>query len=518
MIQNKNKSTKLAVSALFIVLIIVGAFIKIPIPGVPFTLQILFTTMAGLMLGGLWGGSSVMIYILMGLIGLPVFTQGGGISYVLQPTFGYIIGFAIGALVCGLMVSKSKKKSLWIYIVASLVNMVIVYVIGVPYFYIIMTFYVGEGVSVNELVIMFFSINTIPDIFKCLLASFLSWKLSKILNNIIAKNTVTNEEISGILKEYKSKILNGEMLNKSELLSLKDVDIDFLAKAANEVRDECMGSAFHTCSIINAKAGKCSEDCKFCSQSSHNNCNVEVYELLPKDKIKAGAITASELGINNYSIVTSGKKTSAEEVAELCDVISEIKQCNNISICGSLGLVDCDSLEKLKMSGMVRYHNNLESSRAHFDDICSTHTYDEKIKTINDCLSVGLKVCSGGIIGMGESFTDRVEMALEIASLGVDSVPLNLYSPIEGTALDSIEEIPYDEFIRAVAMFRFAMPHNYIRIAGGRSLMPDYGERAFKSGANATITGNYLTTKGINANSDKEMIERLGFNVVEETL
>ena len=511
--ENTRKTTKLAVSAVFIVLIIVGAFIKIPIPGIPFTLQILFTTMAGLMLGGLWGGATVAIYLLMGLIGLPVFTTGGGIAYVVQPTFGYLLGFVFGAIACGLIVSKSKKKSIWIYIIASLVNMIIIYIIGVFYFYLIMTFYVGDGVSVKELVIMFFSINTIPDVFKCLLASFLSLKLSKILNKIGAKSVVSSYEIDEILSGYKDKILSGEKLNYDELMSLENIDIDALSLIANDVRKESMGDVFHTCTIINAKSGKCTEDCKFCSQSGHNKCDINEYDLLDTERIKNSAILADNCGIDNYSIVTSGRAISGDDIEKICDTIADIKRTQDINICGSIGLVGYDEFTSLKNSGMVRYHNNLESSREYFEGICSTHSYDEKIESIKDGLRAGIKVCCGGIIGMGESFSDRVNMALEISNLGVDSVPLNLFSPIEGTSINQDENISYDEFIRTIAMFRLAMPNNFIRLAGGRTLMPDQGERAFKSGANATITGDYLTLSGVDVQEDKEMIKRLGFDV-----
>ena len=234
MIENVKKTTKLAISAIFVALITVGAFIKIPIPGIPFTLQVLFTTMAGLMLGGSWGAATVATYTLMGLIGLPVFTVGGGLSYVLQPTFGYILGFIVGAGVCGAIVKASKKKSIYVYIGASLVNMVIIYVLGVVYFYFIMTFYMGEGVSVKELLVMFFSINIIPDTFKCVLASILSLKLGKVVNKICVKSVVTDTDMDEVIEALKEKALQGEALTRDEQIILEKVDLDILCSSAND--------------------------------------------------------------------------------------------------------------------------------------------------------------------------------------------------------------------------------------------------------------------------------------------
>ncbi len=542
MIDNISKTTKLAISAVFVALITVGAFIRIPIPGVPFTLQIVFTTMAGLMLGGMWGGGAVAIYTLMGLIGIPVFTAGGGIMYVMQPTFGYILGFIFGAMACGFIVKKSKSKSIWIYIAASLVNMAIIYVIGVIYFYLIMTFYLAESVSSKELIIMFFSINTVPDIFKCLLASFASIKLGKIISKMGAGNVLNIDDINNNIITLKNKVIEGKKLTKNELMQLEHCDLELLSNAANEIRKQLKGDVFHTCTIINAKSGKCSENCKFCAQSAANNCDIKEYDLLPENDIIDSAKIASNQGINNFSLVTSGRKINNEEIDKICDIIVKIKSTENIDICSSHGLLNYEQLSKLKAHGLDRYHNNLESSKKYFKSLCTTHTYDDKIDTINAAIAAGLKVCSGGIIGLGESFADRVEMAIKISTLAVDSVPLNMYVPVETNGavssdntsekqeINSIENaeetnkdgkeviekkstqaVSYDEFIRAVAMFRFAMPNNYIRLAGGRSLMPDKGERAFLSGANATITGDLLTTAGIDAKTDREMITRLGF-------
>jgi len=534
-----TKSKKLVLTAMMVTLIIIGTYIKIPLPLAPKTLQIMFTTFAGLMLGGLWGGVAVATYIFMGLIGLPVFTAGGGVAYVLHPTFGYLIGFLIGTMACGAIVSRSKTKKLWIYFVACGVNLIISYACGMVYYYLIITFYTGGSVSIETIFISLFLILIGPDIFLCGLSAVVSWKLHPILMNTCRRVVdeedfahialVSNAEYSQnncdqnennlndsslndhVIDELKGKVLAGEMLSRDELLSLQFVGLHKLCESANEIREVFCGSKFHLCTIINARSGSCSEDCRYCAQSSHHNVDIDEYGLLSTDKLLLGASRASEQGVSNFSLVTSGRGLSHIDIDSIASSVSYIRKECDINICGSHGLLSKSDLAKLKSAGVVRYHNNLETSRANFPNICTTHTYDDKIATIKNAIEVGLSVCVGGIIGLGESFEDRVDMALDIAELGVQSVPLNLFTPIDGTPLARVSRVSYEEFLRTIAIFRFAMPSVFIRLAGGRGLMSDKGERAFLSGANATITGDLLTTSGIDTASDIDMLARLGY-------
>lgn len=308
-------------------------------------------------------------------------------------------------------------------------------------------------------------------------------------------------------------IKNGYEINKEEAKELLNYETKDLTKYANEIRKKFLGSEFDLCSIINGKSGRCSENCKFCAQSSHHDTDINIYSLLEEDKFLKDATYHFEKGVKRYSIVTSGKKLDEKDLDNVSKTYKSIKNKVGISICASHGLLNEYELKKLKLSGVERYHNNLETSRNFFKNICTTHTYDEKIETIKAAQNAGLEVCSGGIIGMGESYEDRIDMAFELRALNIKSIPLNVLNKINGTSIDVKEIISEDEFLKTLAIFRFINPKSYIRLAGGRNLLTDYGQLAFKSGANATITGDLLTTCGNNIKSDIKMITNLGFKL-----
>lgn len=318
-----------------------------------------------------------------------------------------------------------------------------------------------------------------------------------------------------LIDRYKEKVKEGYLLEKDDINKLLTAPLESLCDAANEIREYFCGNSFDMCTIINGKSGKCSENCKYCAQSIHFKTTIEEYPLLDKNKILKDAMYNDAKGVLRYSIVTSGKRLSSKDLERLCNSYKLIKENLNISLCASHGLLSYDDFIKLKESGVTRYHNNLETSRKFFPNICTTHSYDDKIETIKAAQKAGLEVCSGGILGLGESMEDRIDMALEIRNLGIKSVPVNVLNPIKGTPLENNKVLSNDEIKRTIAIFRFIIPYGAIRLAGGRGLINDKGMSLFKGGANATITGDMLTTSGICINDDINMIKKLKYKVAK---
>jgi len=312
------------------------------------------------------------------------------------------------------------------------------------------------------------------------------------------------------------KVINGYDINNEDIKILIDTDYTILAKAANEIRLHFNKNNFDMCSIINGKSGKCSENCKFCAQSSHFETLVEEYDLLDSSTIIERAMYNRKKGIKRFSIVTSGRKLDDLDVDKICSTISYLSSNTDIKICGSFGLLNYENYKKLKNAGLIRIHNNLETSRKHFASICTTHTYDDKLQAIEEAMKAGLEVCSGGIIGLGESLEDRINMALAIKKLGIKSVPINILSPIPNTPFENNKILAESEIIQTIALFRFILPDAHIRLAGGRGQLSDYGKALFESGANAAITGDMLTTKGITIDGDKNLVKSLGYEVTYE--
>lgn len=318
--------------------------------------------------------------------------------------------------------------------------------------------------------------------------------------------------------DLKNDILNGKLINKTEAMALVDVDIDLLCSLADEIRQKMCDNKFDLCSIVNGKSGKCSENCKFCAQSSFYDTGAETYPLLPQKDILSLAKYNKEKGVLRYSIVTSGKKLNEKEIDYMCDISENILNTLDVKVCASFGLLTEEEFIKVKKSGIVRIHNNLETSRRNFPNVCTTHTYDDKITAIKNAQKAGLEVCSGGIMGLGETYEDRIDMALDIRDLGVKSVPINMLNAIEGTPFEKNERLTDDDMRRIVAIYRFILPYAAIRLAGGRGLLSDKGKACFKSGANAAISGDMLTTTGITINDDIKMITELGYvaQIIEE--
>lgn len=317
-----------------------------------------------------------------------------------------------------------------------------------------------------------------------------------------------------ISEQLKNKILNGGQISREEAVLLADAPLRELTDAADEIRKKICGSKFDICTIINGKCGRCSEDCKYCAQSIHyhTSCS-ETYPLLNTEQLLEGARYNDARGVLRYSIVTSGRKLSDQEVDQMCRSIRTIRKETSIQVCVSFGLLKEEQFRKLRKAGASRVHCNLESSRRYFPMVCTTHTYDEKIETLKAAKRAGLSICSGGILGLGETMEDRIDMVLTARELGVRSIPMNLLNPIPGTPYEHNRPLTVEEACRCTAIFRFLIPDASIRLAGGRGLMDDQGKACFQSGANAAISGDMLTTAGITVESDMELIKRLGFEV-----
>jgi len=314
----------------------------------------------------------------------------------------------------------------------------------------------------------------------------------------------------------RDKILEeGKGLSLPDALKLEEVkgpDLFLLMAAANQIREAFKGRHVILCSIVNAKSGLCSEDCAFCAQSIHHRTAIETFPLLQPYQILEKAKEAKRLGAHEFSIVTSGKGIKKEkEIQQIIEALTEIKKITSLKRCTSLGILPREYFVALKEGGLEIYHHNLEVSRSFFHNICSTHPFEEDYQTIKEAKEVGLKVCSGGIFGVGESFQQRVELAFTLKELDVDSIPLNFLIPIDGTRFEKYPLLEPLEALKIISLFRFIFPKKNIIVCGGREVvLKDLQSMIFLAGANGMILGHYLTTLGRAAQEDIKMIEALG--------
>lgn len=298
-----------------------------------------------------------------------------------------------------------------------------------------------------------------------------------------------------------------------ELSALTNNTID-LIMCAHKIRNKYKKNNVFTCSIINAKSGFCSEDCAFCAQSAHHKTAIETYSLLGEDELVNTAIRMQEAGATKYSMVTSGFMLKDNEIETIARAASIINKNTDLTICASLGGLTEPMARQLKESGITTYHHNLETARSHFDKICTTHDYDEDVATVQIAQSAGLKVCSGGILGLGESWEQRVELAFTLKELDVDSIPINFLNPIPGTPMETRPLLSPMEALKCIALFRMINPEKDITICGGRErTLRDYQSWIFLAGANGFMIGDYLTTKGRNTAMDIEMIKDMGLRL-----
>jgi biotin synthase len=293
-------------------------------------------------------------------------------------------------------------------------------------------------------------------------------------------------------------------------------ELEALLDRAEAVRRAVHGDEVALCGITNAKSGRCAEDCGFCSQSAHfPEADAPVYPLVPADEIVAQAKAAERAGAREFSIVTSGTRVAKEsELATIEDAVRRLRAETAVEPCASLGLVREPELVRLKAAGLMHYHHNLETARSFFANVCTTHTYDEQLETIRAAKRQGMQLCSGGILGMGETPEQRVELAETIRDLGVDCVPMNFLNPRPGTPMAHVKAITAEECLAAIAVFRLMMPAAHIFVMGGREVNLGASQHLiFRAGANGTMVGNYLTSAGRGPGETVEMVEGQGLRL-----
>lgn len=315
-----------------------------------------------------------------------------------------------------------------------------------------------------------------------------------------------------LIYTLQKRILEGEQLTREEAIKLSQLaDKDTLYKAAGEIRDQKCGRHFDTCSIINARSGRCSENCKWCAQSVVFKTHIAEYELIDEEKCIELALSNAAYGVDKFSFVTSGRSLSDRNIDKICEYARKIKAKADIHLCASMGLLNKSQLNRLKEAGILRYHCNLETSPHYFSQLCTTHSTEDKIRTIRGAREVGMEVCSGGIIGMGEQMEDRIDLALTLRDLHIKSIPINVLNPIPGTPLEKMSPLNDTEILTTIALFRFINPDAYLRFAGGRLLIRHIEEKAIQAGINAAIVGDLLTTIGSRVKEDMAKVKALGF-------
>ncbi|NOZ25721.1 MAG: biotin synthase BioB [Nitrospirae bacterium] len=313
-----------------------------------------------------------------------------------------------------------------------------------------------------------------------------------------------------MLSELKEKVLDGGDLSEDEASFLVNVPLHSLFEAATSIRERFRGDLVDLCAIVNAKSGNCTEDCAYCAQSTRHRTSISVYPWLGMEEILRRAHEARGSGARRFCIVTSGKRVSDRELEYIASAVGEIRRIGLLP-CATLGLLDREALERLKEAGLDRFHHNLETSERFFQRVCTTHTFSDKLKTIDAVKEVGLSLCSGGIFGIGESWDDRLSMAFTLKRLDVDSVPINFLMPVKGTPMGHLPLLHPLEALRIIGVYRFILPQKEIRLCGGRvQTLGELNSMVFLAGADGLLIGNYLTMKGRCADDDIRLIETLG--------
>lgn len=302
------------------------------------------------------------------------------------------------------------------------------------------------------------------------------------------------------------------------LLKLYDLPLDVLIEMSAQVTSDNFDREVEFCSIISAKTGKCEENCKYCSQSSHNKAKIHSHPLLEIEEVKKAALSAKENGATRFCIVTSGRLPSDEDFKKILDMIKEVSKIEGLHCCCSLGILNEEQVKQIKEAGAERYNHNLNTAKSYHDEICTTHDFQDRVNTVKLIQKYGIEACTGGIIGMGETRKQRVELAVELAELNPKSVPINFLNPIEGTPLENMEsEINEEEILKTICIFRIAMPKALLRYAGGRTtrFSQEYQKLGIEAGINALLVGNYLTTTGSTPQQDAELIKGFGLAVAK---
>lgn len=350
-------------------------------------------------------------------------------------------------------------------------------------------------------------------------AAFNSLRNEVIIRKLSAETATTllpkskkSHKIMTDIPELEQRVLSGGSITRKEALLLAEViDKEALYAAADRIRKHYHGNRIDLCSIVNARSGRCSENCKWCAQSAHYKTDIEVYEIADHDQTVNQALLNQTAGVHKFSLVTSGRTISLQNLDKLCKIYDTLREKSSLELCASMGLLDRERMQKLYDSGVRNYHCNIETAPSHFPSLCTTHTMEEKRETLRIARETGMKRCSGGIIGMGETMEQRIEMAFALAQMEIESIPINVLNPIKGTPLEGTPRLTDEEVLTTMALFRFINPRAWIRFAGGRTLILSIQDKALRAGINATIVGDMLTTAGISMKEDIEHIKSLGF-------
>ena len=311
------------------------------------------------------------------------------------------------------------------------------------------------------------------------------------------------------------RILDGGEITEEEakaLIRTTDEDTMLLLACADKIRQKFSGRSVDLCAIVNARSGRCQEDCKFCAQSARYDTGIDNYTFLPEEEVMKAAQKAKEAGAARFDIVTAGRdQRNPKDFAEILHLIRRIRTEIGIEVCCSLGFLTQEQAYQLSEAGVNRLHCNIESAPSFFQEVCTTHTAEEKAENIQRAQKAGIRVCCGGILGLGETLDQRVEMAFHLKKLHIDAIPLNVLNPIPGTPYEHIEPLAPLEILRSFAMFRFVLPKAQIRTAGGRQLnLRSLQSMALAGGMNGVMIGNYLTSKGSDPHDDLTMLRDLG--------
>lgn len=307
-------------------------------------------------------------------------------------------------------------------------------------------------------------------------------------------------------------MINNKEYTKEELLDLYEKPLEELIELSHEVTIENFDNKVEACSIISAKTGACSENCKYCAQSKHNHAEIECHPLLDVETVKKAALSAKENGATRFCIVTSGRVPTGSDFEKILEMIKEVASIDGIHCCASLGLLSEEQVKQIKEAGVERYNHNINTSEHYHNHICTTHNFEDRVNTVKMVKKYGMEACCGVIIGMGESREDRIEMALSLRQLNPKTVPINFLNPIKGTPLEDYEDkISEEKILKTICIFRLVLPKSLLRYAGGRTTrLSKYNQKlGIIAGINSLLVGNYLTTTGSKSEEDKEMLKSL---------
>lgn len=325
------------------------------------------------------------------------------------------------------------------------------------------------------------------------------------------------KEEKQFVEQCVKKVLDGGEVTRQEAKVLSEVDLELLSEGADRIRKHYQKDAFDMCGILSLKGGQCSEDCAFCPQSTRSTAERNYIKLRTPQEILEDAKQRDAQGVCHYCMVSSGHHLSDREIDVLCEAVRLLREQTKLMICVSGGLLQESQLKRLKEAGLMRIHNNLETSPQFFATLCTTHTYQDKLNTIQAAKKVGLELCCGGLFGMGESMDDRIDLAFELKKVQPDTVPINMLDPVAGIPLENQKVLTEEEVRRIIALFKYILPHAWIRLAAGRDYLQDTGLKCFQSGCNAAITGDLLNLVGTSVEEDMQSVQDLGYEFCRQS-